>query len=47
MTTPESLIKSPKVSDWLDFSIQGVVGIKTGKVEFGQGIRTALTQIVS
>ena len=47
MTTPESLIKSPKVSDWLDFSIQGVVGIKTGKVEFGQGIRTALVQIVS
>ena len=47
MNVPESLVKSPRVSDWLDFSVQGVVGIKTGKVEFGQGIRTALVQIVA
>lgn len=47
MTLAESLTKSPLVSDWLDFSQIGVVGIRTGKVEFGQGIQTALVQIVA
>jgi nicotinate dehydrogenase subunit B len=47
MATPESLAQSPLISDWLDFSRDGFVGIKTGKVEFGQGILTALRQIVA
>jgi nicotinate dehydrogenase subunit B len=47
MPTPNSLINSPNVSDWLDFTREGYVGIKTGKVEFGQGILTALLQIVA
>lgn len=47
MPTPDSLLNSPKVSDWLDFSRYGYVAIKTGKVEFGQGILTALLQIVA
>lgn len=47
MPTPESLLKSSKVSDWLDFTQYGYVAIKTGKVEFGQGILTALLQIVA
>lgn len=42
-----SLIVSPRISDWLDLSRQGVVGVRTGKVEIGQGILTALAQIVS
>lgn len=47
MPTLDSLANSPNVSDWLDFSRDGYVGIKTGKVEFGQGILTALLQIVA
>ncbi|MDP1711341.1 MAG: molybdopterin-dependent oxidoreductase [Candidatus Nanopelagicaceae bacterium] len=47
MPTPDSLANSPNVSDWLDFTRDGYVGIKTGKVEFGQGILTALRQIVA
>ncbi|HUW87799.1 MAG TPA: molybdopterin cofactor-binding domain-containing protein [Candidatus Paceibacterota bacterium] len=47
MPTPASLTNSPKVSDWLDFTRDGYVAIKTGKVEFGQGILTALLQIVA
>ena len=47
MPTPDSLINSPKVSDWLDFTREGYVGVKSGKVEFGQGISTALLQIVA
>ncbi|MFA5917968.1 MAG: molybdopterin cofactor-binding domain-containing protein [Candidatus Nanopelagicaceae bacterium] len=47
MPTPDSLRNSPKVSDWLDFTRDGYVAIKTGKVEFGQGILTALLQIVA
>jgi nicotinate dehydrogenase subunit B len=47
MAAPASLTNSPNVSDWLDFTLEGYVGIKTGKVEFGQGILTALRQIVA
>jgi len=47
MSVPNSLIKAPNVSDWLDFARNDYVGIKTGKVEFGQGILTALRQIVA
>jgi CO/xanthine dehydrogenase Mo-binding subunit len=47
MVLPDSMVAAPLVSDWLDFSQPGMVGIKTGKVEFGQGILTALTQIVA
>lgn len=47
MPRPESLTNYPNVSDWLDFTRDGYVGIKTGKVEFGQGILTALLQIVA
>jgi len=47
MPTPDSFTNSPNVSDWLDFTRDGYVGIKTGKVEYGQGILTALLQIVA
>ncbi|MFZ2228374.1 MAG: molybdopterin cofactor-binding domain-containing protein [Candidatus Nanopelagicaceae bacterium] len=47
MPALDSLLKSPRVSDWLDFTHDGYVAIKTGKVEFGQGILTALLQIVA
>lgn len=42
-----SLIGAPNVGDWLDLSTDGVVTIRTGKVEIGQGILTALVQVAS
>ncbi len=45
MMISPSLIGAPNVSDWLDFSTDGVVTIRTGKVEIGQGILTALVQV--
>ncbi|MBV8150072.1 MAG: xanthine dehydrogenase family protein molybdopterin-binding subunit [Candidatus Eremiobacteraeota bacterium] len=35
------------IESWLDFSASGVVRARTGKVELGQGILTALVQIVA
>ncbi len=42
-----SLDLNPTIGDWLTFPNAEYIGIKSGKVEFGQGIRTALRQIVS
>lgn len=42
-----SLVDNPNCSDWLDFSIDGKVLLRTGKVEIGQGILTALVQIAA
>jgi len=42
-----SLQRNPLVSDWLRFDADGSVCVRTGKVELGQGILTALAQIVA
>jgi len=42
-----SLGAAPLISDWLDLDTPGVVRARTGKSELGQGIRTALVQIVA
>jgi nicotinate dehydrogenase subunit B len=44
---PWSLQENPRLSDWLDFSEPGVVRAFTAKVELGQGILTAMTQIAA
>ena len=44
---PGHLGATPRLSRWLDFREQGVVVARTGKVELGQGILTALGQIVA
>jgi CO/xanthine dehydrogenase Mo-binding subunit len=44
---PVSLAANPKLSSWLKFSAQGQVTVSPGKVEIGQGIVTALAQIVA
>jgi nicotinate dehydrogenase subunit B len=44
---PAALARSPRLSGWLDFGTPGVVTVRTGKVEFGQGITTALAQIAA
>ena len=42
-----SLADNPNITDWLDLSRTGVVVLKSGKVEIGQGIITALVQIAA
>ncbi len=46
-TLPLSLIDNPILSQWIAFEEQGRVRIATGKVEIGQGILTAFTQIAA
>ncbi|MDB5965739.1 MAG: xanthine dehydrogenase family protein molybdopterin-binding subunit [Polaromonas sp.] len=42
-----SLATNPRLGDWLSIHPDGTVSVRTGKVELGQGIITALAQIVS
>ncbi len=44
---PADLAANPQLARWLDFSRDGEVTIRTGKVEYGQGIWTALAQIAA
>ncbi|MEI7783454.1 MAG: molybdopterin cofactor-binding domain-containing protein [Betaproteobacteria bacterium] len=52
MSTPPpkplvSLQANPRLGQWLAFHANGSVTVRSGKVEIGQGIRTALAQIVA
>ena len=44
---PATLAANPVLAAWLDFSGPGVVTISSGKVEYGQGVWTALAQIAA
>jgi nicotinate dehydrogenase subunit B len=44
---PGSLSLNRRLSQWLSIHADGSVSVRTGKVELGQGIATALMQIVS
>jgi nicotinate dehydrogenase subunit B len=44
---PASLVTNPWISTWLTVADEGMIGLRVGKVEFGQGILTALTQIAA
>jgi CO/xanthine dehydrogenase Mo-binding subunit len=44
---PASLAANPRLSSWLEFATDGTVVVRTGKVEFGQGVWTALAQIAA
>jgi CO/xanthine dehydrogenase Mo-binding subunit len=44
---PASLAKNPRLGKWLRFRRDGMVEVHSGKVEIGQGILTALAQIVA
>ena len=44
---PGDLAATPVLGRWLDFGVDGVVTIATGKVEYGQGVWTALAQIAA
>ncbi|WP_216892936.1 molybdopterin cofactor-binding domain-containing protein [Nocardia alni] len=45
MIRSPSLVANPLISTWLRFAEDGTVVLRVGKVELGQGIHTALTQI--
>lgn len=47
MTLPGSLDANPRLSRWLLIGSDGTVTISPGKVEIGQGILTALSQIAA
>ena len=46
-TLPQSLVDNPLLSQWISFAEKGRVRVGSGKVEIGQGILTALTQIAA
>ena len=44
---PESLARNPDLDTWLRIGSDGTVAVFSGKCELGQGIRTALAQVVA
>ncbi|MEC7760598.1 MAG: molybdopterin cofactor-binding domain-containing protein [Pseudomonadota bacterium] len=42
-----SLLSAPRVGDWIDLTTPGLVLVRTGKVELGQGVLTAVAQVAS
>jgi CO/xanthine dehydrogenase Mo-binding subunit len=44
---PPSLAASPRLGDWLRVRPAGVVEVRSGKVELGQGVLTALAQVAA
>jgi nicotinate dehydrogenase subunit B len=42
-----SLAANPQPGGWVDFGVDGIVTIHPGKVEYGQGVWTALAQIAA
>lgn len=46
-TLPGSLQTNPRLSRWLKIRPEGIVEVSSGKVEIGQGILTAIAQIVA
>ena len=44
---PPSLAANPRLGDWLRVRPAGVVEVRSGKVELGQGVLTALAQVAA
>jgi nicotinate dehydrogenase subunit B len=44
---PGPLKDNPRLARWVSFPVQGAVTIFTGRVEFGQGVLTAMAQIAA
>ena len=44
---PPSLQANPHLDDWIRIEKDGTVTVRTGKVELGQGIRTAIALIAA
>jgi len=46
-TTPKDVAANPRLSTWVRVGTDGTVHVQGGKVELGQGILTALTQLAA
>jgi nicotinate dehydrogenase subunit B len=46
-TLPPSLAANPRLGGWLRIDADGVVEVRSGKVELGQGVLTALAQVAA
>ena len=44
---PFSLLANPRIGDWLRVLPGGLVEVRSGKVELGQGVLTALAQVAA
>jgi nicotinate dehydrogenase subunit B len=44
---PPSLAANPRLGDWLRIRPDGTVQVRSGKVELGQGVLTALAQVAA
>jgi len=44
---PPSVVANPRLGDWLRVLPDGVVEVRPGKVELGQGVLTALAQVAA
>src|ERR1700682_2037905 len=44
---PPSLAANPRLGDWVHIGSEGLVEIRSGKVELGQGVLTALAQVAA
>src|SRR5207248_10300521 len=44
---PKSLVDNPRLDRWVGFESDRTVRVRTGKVELGQGVLTALAQIAA
>ena len=44
---PPSVAANPRLGDWVRVLSSGVVEIRPGKVELGQGVLTALSQVAA
>lgn len=47
MAIPKSIQDNPRLENWFSLAQPGRIGIRSGKVELGQGILTALVQIAA
>ena len=47
MTLPNAIQRYPELDDWIQIDAAGTITIRTGKVEIGQGIKTALAMIAA
>ena len=44
---PADILANPRLGSWLTVTDDGLLGVRVGKVELGQGIVTALAQIAA
>lgn len=46
-TVPPDVLANPRLGAWISVTDDGLIGVRVGKVELGQGILTALAQIAA